>query len=419
MNKKIIDIAPPGESNNHFEEKNGIKKIGKIKFSKNKAIWLFLAVFLAALVGAIYLSPLYSKVYLSVYPTVENKDYETEIEINSNQDKIDLLSKIIPGKILEKKVYASKSFKATGEKSEGGRASGIIKVYNASKRFKPIKLVEKTRFLSSDKGKIFRAVNKIYIPAAKKINGNIIPGVANVKVVAQDAGEDYNVKPSKFSVPGLKGTALYYAVWGESTSPMSGGFKKTVKIISSDDLLKAKNSLMKILVEKAISNLKPKSNLNINKKISRLDNFDIKCTKKEGEVADAFQCNASADVKFMAFATDNLYSIAKNYLDNNLPSLKGFDGKNLVLVVSPENTLNSSGKVIANLKIKARIYDKISKDLIVSQIEGKKTEEAKNIIFYNYPKVKKVEFLFKPFWANLMDTVPRSKGRIKISILFD
>ncbi len=99
------------------------------------------------------------------------------------------------------------------------KASGSITVYNAYSTT-PVKLVKNTRF-QSPSGLVFRAVSDVVVPG----KSGSTAGHVNVTVVADQAGEKYNLDPvEKFTLPGLKSTAaMYTGVYAKSTSAFSGG----------------------------------------------------------------------------------------------------------------------------------------------------------------------------------------------------
>ena len=97
----------------------------------------------------------------------------------------------------------------------------------------------------SDSGKLFVALQKIVIPAAKKSGSKITPGSVQINVQAVEGGTDYNIAPSNFSVPGLKGTAYYYSIYATSTAAMTGGYTGKVKKVTDDDIQGAKDVLTK------------------------------------------------------------------------------------------------------------------------------------------------------------------------------
>lgn len=97
------------------------------------------------------------------------------------------------------------------------RAFGVVTLYNESDA--PQRLIKSTRLESPD-GKIFRMTwASITIPA--KTNG--VAGSFEVTVFAEETGASYNIPPSTFKIPGLKGGAEYDLIYGKTTQPMKGG----------------------------------------------------------------------------------------------------------------------------------------------------------------------------------------------------
>lgn len=100
------------------------------------------------------------------------------------------------------------------------KASGSITVINEHSTA-PVKLVKNTRFQTPE-GLVFRAPADIVVPGMK----GTTPGKIDVLVVADQAGEQYNVGPvSRFTLPGLKtGSPMHTHVYAQSSAPMAGGF---------------------------------------------------------------------------------------------------------------------------------------------------------------------------------------------------
>ncbi len=99
------------------------------------------------------------------------------------------------------------------------QASGTITVVNDFNTA-PVKLVKTTRFATPD-GLVFRTPADIVIPGKK----GSTPGTVDVMVIADQAGAQYNVGPiDHFTLPGLKGGAMYDHVYARSSAAMAGGF---------------------------------------------------------------------------------------------------------------------------------------------------------------------------------------------------
>lgn len=121
--------------------------------------------------------------------------------------------------VLKSDLTDSEVVQATGTTtSPASKASGSITVYNAYSS-SAVKLVKNTRFETPD-GHVFRTPADISVPGQK----GTTPGKVQVTVIADQEGDAYNVGPvSRFTLPGLKTSAMYTKVYASSGSAMSGG----------------------------------------------------------------------------------------------------------------------------------------------------------------------------------------------------
>lgn len=132
----------------------------------------------------------------------------------------------------------SASVASSGTEHAEEKASGRITVYNANSA-SPMKLVKTTRF-ETPQGLIFRVPADVVIPG-KTSRG---PGSVAVTVVADKAGEAYNVGPvAKFTLPGLKGSKEYDNVYASSAEAMTGGFSGDRPSIAPADMQTAESDL--------------------------------------------------------------------------------------------------------------------------------------------------------------------------------
>lgn len=99
------------------------------------------------------------------------------------------------------------------------KSSGNITIYNDYQTI-PLRLIATTRF-ETPEGLVFRVPADVVVPA--KVGST--PGQVVVTVQADQAGANYNVAATKFTLPGLKSNSTMYAkVYAQSTESMSGGF---------------------------------------------------------------------------------------------------------------------------------------------------------------------------------------------------
>jgi hypothetical protein len=96
-------------------------------------------------------------------------------------------------------------------------AQGTITIYNTQS--KPQQLITNTRFAAPN-GLIFRIHQAVTIPAGSTST----PGQVTATAFADQPGAQYNIEPTTFTVPGLKGSDAYSAVTAKSAAAFKGGF---------------------------------------------------------------------------------------------------------------------------------------------------------------------------------------------------
>lgn len=136
---------------------------------------------------------------------------------------------------------ATESVAATEEKDVERKASGVITIFNDFDN-QPQDLVATTRF-RTPAGVIFRIAEDITVPGNTTSGAATVPGSIQATVYADEAGQEGNIGPSDFVIPGFEGTPKYNAFSAKSTSPMTGGFVGTVKTVSDDEIAKVESRL--------------------------------------------------------------------------------------------------------------------------------------------------------------------------------
>jgi len=102
--------------------------------------------------------------------------------------------------------------------------------------------VTNTRFESN--GLIFRIKDAAVLPGyTKDAEGNILPGVITADVFADEVGDQYNLGPSRFTIPGFAGEPEFDNLYAESIETFRGGFDGQRFIIDEKELQTAKQAL--------------------------------------------------------------------------------------------------------------------------------------------------------------------------------
>jgi S1-C subfamily serine protease len=124
---------------------------------------------------------------------------------------INVASNLVPW--LKSKTRSSLSFTSD---CASQRARGFVTVYSLLSS--PQKMIATTR-LTPSSGLIFRIDEDIFVPPAKIVSGEIIPGEIKVSMTADKMGSEYKIGPSTFTIPGFAGTDKYDKLYAKSFQP--------------------------------------------------------------------------------------------------------------------------------------------------------------------------------------------------------
>lgn len=425
MAKKIYDIKPPKLSNKtetivrEIPVESKRKKRPSKHNKQERSIWvpIISASGVLVLLLAVYLFFKLPKADVQIWPKVETLTFQQTITADKSVDSIDTAKAVIPAKYFEATKTDSQDFPATGNASDVGMATGTITIYNKYDPPTPLNFKAGTHFMS-DSGKLFIAFQKVSIPAAQKSGSKITPGSVQINVQAVEGGDSYNIPPSNFSVPGLKGTSYYYSIYATSASAMTGGYTGKVKKVTSDDILSAKDVLSKKATSEATDALKSQ----ISSEYVLLDNAifsnvtDASTATKAGAVAESFNYQATAKASALAFKKSDLDQFARNYLISQMP-----EGKTLL-----ENSFNvnysasvidvSGGKATINLDFSSGIYQNVDRNSLTLSLIGQNENQIKDTIDNTLgDQVSAVKINFWPFWVS---RAPNNQKSVDVKLKF-
>jgi hypothetical protein len=423
MAKKIYDIKPPKIAHKKIEKEPASPIRPAKKFSRHKKegrpLWLPLSIGVVAvmLIVCVYLFFKLPKADIQIWPKVDTLSFQQTITADKIVDALDYEKAEIPAQYFETTKTESQEFPATGNASNEGQASGTVTVYNKSDPPAPLTLKAGTHFMS-DSGKLFVALQKIVVPAAKKVGSKITPGSVQVKIQAVEGGESYNIAPSSFIVPGLKGTAYYYSISAESSKAMAGGYSGKVKKVTDDDILSAKDVLTKKTTDDAIAELKgqiPAEYVLLENAI--FSNVASASTQtKVGTTAENFTYQAVVKATALAFKKSDLEQFAKKYIISQLPDGKILLDDSFKINYSASKVDISGGKATLDLDFSSGVYQSIDKNSLTLSIIGENAGQINEAINNRLGNnVSKIKVNFWPFWVN---SAPSNQGRVNVELKF-
>lgn len=410
--KKIFDIFPPEKiTEGKIKKVEPSIKVVKKGIFKKGLIFAFLFFILFGIIGYFALA----KVEVEIWPETEILNFEKKITADIETFQVDYSKGIIPATAFEVEENASQEFPSSGKVEK--KAEGTIRVYNNYHLL--VTLRSGTRFQPPlEEVLYFCSPQKIVIQAKSYVDVRVIacrPG----------EGEKYNIRPSKFSVPGLQGTDLFFYIYGESFQSMEGG--GTISQVTEDDLERAKNILNEQLFTKlseSLGNILQTEALRLNKDPTDfilLENAiqkEVLETSPGAEVGaevPSFDLQVRVRADALVFKKSDLKNFAKEFILTQIPKDKKLKEESLNIDPKVESIDLELGKIVLNLKFSAIIYSDLNFTLLKESLKGKSLEESK-IILENQGEIIRVRITAWPFWVK---EVPQDVKKIELKINID
>lgn len=409
MPKKFFDIIPPEKIIAPSAKKEVAVESKKVPPFIKGLIFCLVLLILVGIFGFFF----FFKVEIEIWPKTDIFTLEEKVTLDLNAKQVDFEGKVIPAKTFADYKSSSQEFSSSGKTLK--RAEGKIRLYNKYTTA-PETWRKGTRFISTE-GKMFYSKSRIYVPGAKMEEGKLVPSYTDVEVVAAEAGEDYNIPPSKFAVYVYRGTPRYTAYWGESSEPMAGG--GWVSQVTQEDLEKAENILAEELKKESREFLKaalPEGFVLIEETFSQ-EVIESNSSLEPGVEAETFNFQVKVKSQGLGFKESDLEDFAKNCISLNLEEGKKFQdavdiGYQPAWLVSD---INSDTNLDLNLKIKVKIYPEINEAELKKALLGKSLKEAR-LFLENLAELERVELKSWPF---LRKRIPDDMDKVEIKLRLD
>jgi len=330
-----------------------------------------------------------------ITPKTEEDSINTEVTATSSG------SDTLGYELLTLEAEGERRVSVSGSEEVSEQATGTITIYNAYSTTQQ-RLIKNTRF-ESPNGLIFRVLESVVVPGSTKdAKGNTVPGSTTAQVFADDAGETYNIGPSKFTIPGLKGTDQYDRMYAESKSSFSGGFEGEQYLIDDAELADAQSSLHTELREALMVRLE-------NERPAGFELFDEAVTYVYESLPGADGGGGEAIIKERAklvaplFKAEDLAShVAKvtvqDYTSENV-LLESID--DLAFTYSEETKsledITTTDTITFTLEGKAKLIWQFNEENLTKDLLGLSKPLLLGVLS-EYPAILKAEAKIHPFW---------------------
>jgi hypothetical protein len=413
---KVENFFQPNAQNKEAREKD--KFLDHKVSSKGKKIFLIFGVFcvMAIIITAAYL--FVPKATLEITAKTKQKSIDSEITGNTNSGAINYEERIIPVKIINVEQELSKKFDSTGDKSVSNqKARGTVTIYNEFSA-SPQPLVATTRLLSQD-GKLFRLVNGVTVPGISKEGDQAKPGEISAEVVADETGEEFNIAPTSFTIPGFKdsGNEKYSKFYAKSAEKMTGGGSGGEKLrsVTTEDVTLAKSKILPELDDAVQQKLKAAAGpgmIFLDDAVST-EEAVYKLSNSPGEVAENFQITAQVKASAMVVSEEDIKNMAASMMAKTGGSQVNISADSIDLDFGKANANFKTG--IVDIKFHAAGSAKISFDpeTLKKEILGKNEEDLKAYLS-SFPDIEEVDVIYWPSFIS--GRIPFQKRQVDIKV---
>ncbi len=372
----------------------------------------------AGLIGLV----LFLYLALSVWPraTINITTTATPVSLNMNMSasggakKLDTANNIIPSSVQTFKQTTDKKITPTGKQDIGSKATGTLSIKNCDTS-SPSSVPAGSKFTSSN-GKVFLNATSFTPTPAGVSGGSLVCGSSvSVSVVAESAGDIYNIGPSTYTSDTLNSN---YQISG---SAMSGGSSQVVTVVSQQDLDKA---LQEVTGASGLPSEEETTNQfksDLDKQGYYLITSTLKVSKPAassspavGQQASSATVTVTTTYSVLALKKDDLTKAITNYAQQQIDKSKQqIDSADILKNVTVEIASQSS-PTDAALTISGNVnaMPLLDADAIKKDVVGKK-KGAINSDLSGRPGVKSVDIRLSPFWVS---KVPGNESKVKINI---
>jgi hypothetical protein len=317
------------------------------------------------------------------------------------------------GELPAKKAEISKEDKvtvpATGQKNVGEKASGTMTITNCNVDDESVTVPAGTAF--SNGGLSFSTTEEVTVSASNFTGGGICKKdkSAVVDVLANESGSKFNLTARTYTTSNgdLSG----------SGSSMSGGTDAVVKVVSDEDVNKAKEQLKGIATATAITELN--QNLTSQQLQALPETLEesapaVKSSIAVGAEASEFTVTQTVKYSMLGISSSDLGTL----LDNRIAkSLEGQTDKNvrsngLGTAVYRLATKASADNQTITLDTIAVLGPEFDENAIRNEVAGKKRGDIEKML-ESREGVRSVGVEYSPFWIT---TTPKSADKIKIIV---
>jgi len=334
-----------------------------------------------------------------------------DVTLSTTADEVNVDSAVVPAKAQQTEKDATQQAPATGQKDKGTKASGSVNLALKDCSVDQVSVPAGTTVTTNGLNFVTQDTATLTsVKVGKDCRNSQFTDFSTdtVAVLAQAAGDKYNVGSANYSVSGFS------SVTG-SAGPMTGGTSNIVKVVTQADVDAATQKItaqdQTAVKTELKSALQGQGLMAIDGSLST-DASDLTTSVQVGAEADAVTVSQKTTYTMMGAKQSDLKKLIANEVNKQIDPSKqtildyGLDTASFKIQNATAKTTLVSMDDTAIAGSDLNLTD------IKKQVAGKKSAEAKELIG-KYPGVTSVDVHYSPFWVS---SIPKNTGKITISV---
>jgi len=404
-----IDLSEDSQSDSEIQKANA----GRSKKSKqspkipnfmglNKKISIIVAVF-AAFIMLVLAYVFLPTAKVTLLAKAQKTPVNVEFTLDSTVKKSDFSQGLVAANQLTVTKDLSAQYTATGKKDVGTKATGSVKISNATSS-NPVSLPAGATLTAS--GKTFSLNQGVTVPGAT-VSGGIVPGTINTQITATQNGDSYNLSGATFSVSS-GGPVL------TATGSTSDGTTKIAVVVTQADIDKAQKEMIDSASQNAKQDVESKSGSDERFFPETFTSTVSGLTASAPVDSESSGGTVSAKVKYSELSANNtdLDKLFTEQIKTQIPGsnqLYQSGWKDAKYSAKPSSSEKAEVKAVGN----AFYGQAIDIKQVARDLSGKAKKDATDIVTPKYPQVTGVQVESSPALA---PNIPFFANRITVEI---
>lgn len=370
---------------------------------------------LAGVVGILLLIGFYMANFVmpaadvTIKTDTENINATVKFTSSPTTVELDQENSIVPAVTKELKKSEGQKAPATGQKNVGQKATGSVTLKNCTNKDGDIVIPANTPVTAN--GLSFVTDESVTLPQSILTGGSktCITPTRKVDVVAQNAGDNYNLSERDYTVSGFAGVQA-------EGSDMEGGTNQIIKIVSQGDIDNLRQKIIDSFTNGAKEELKQQ--LLAESLIALEDTFNVgqpvaisspDVNTEAGEVTVNVTMNFTMQGLKEEHITPLIDKAMADDIDSERQKISNYGLAEAIFQIGERKPNNDVSYTLQTIAVAG---PEIDENALKQQIAGKKEGEAENII-KSHPGVKEASVNYRPFWVT---KAPKKISKVNITI---